>query len=631
MPRGKSKPTISDGKSWAQADIKTWLRRDDRFELEQNEFYLKQRVRPQDNEEVVTPNDPAFLTEKAARLLARLEETVEIIPRDPSNNERAQKIENLVRTLRRQWVRQWGRGLHGPLDYEEAKYLIQRGWLVSRITKNTNEKSKEPILYSVWDPANVYPYEVGGELVRVTHRYKASISTLLGDDALPESEDAFSLIDDNSKHVDVYSQYVKHNGIYYHMVWTSGVSGTRVGISDSSGEWLKKPTEIGYMPWVIDWAIGTPWRATQFDDTDYIEHIGESFWTNMSGMYKQQSKMMSMLATIIATMANPPTALFQENGGKIQASEISMKPGSRMVFDKGNIEQFRLGAGLQDIVAYWQMLQDRQNKSSFAAVSFGEQTGIESGYMGESLKAGNADVMFPYTECMRFHRVKCYEKALDIMAQHWVGSVEVYAQQNVNRPAQMQTVNYTDIIEEDPYIQVGFKTQSLQERMQLANMAAALRRDNLIDLQTARGKDFLNLDDPYLIEQRVQADLIKTDPAMIKAMIPLALAFTGMRLEKELYGVLHGSEIAQMLMAGLQGASSQQQPQNGQPPMPGAPGGIPPGPPGMDGAAVPPVVAGGQIAGSPPMRPEEQQMLQIVRMMMGAQGGMGQGGIPPGM
>ena len=597
---------------WSKLDVDTWERRRSRFQDEQDTLWLKDPYVPKRGEELVVPNDPAIITDKASRVLARMEARIEVPPRDPSNTERAQKIENMARQMLEQWKRQWRKGIHAPLEYEQAKYIIQRGWVCSRIVLNSDEDAQDPIKYSLWDAANVYPHEVGGEIWRVTHRYKARVSELLDDEALPEAEEAYSLINDRGTHVYVYSVYAWKGGKWYHMVWAGGPNP-----GSKNGDWLKKPTEIGYLPWVINIAVGTPWRATEWDDTEYIKHIGESFFTPMMGMYKQQQKMMTMMATIIATMANPPTALFMDDGGRIDASEVKMKPGSRMVFPKGKIEQYRVGAGLNDIVSYWQMLQDRQNKASFSSAAFGDQVGIESGYMAETLKSGNADVMFPFVECLRAHYSELLERSFDILAQHWTGTAEVFVRQSVQRPAGWEKVTAQDIIEERPFINVSFESQSLQERIQLGNLAAMLSREHIISPETARGKGFVNLDDLFLEEQRVQASLIKMDPDMIKAMIPMALTFTGMNLEKQLYGVLHGQEIAQLMMMGLQGTKG-----------PMAQGMQPPPAPGMDGVAAPP----GPLQGAPTRDDLATQLgLGGVNPAGPVMGGIGGGGMPPMM
>lgn len=606
---------LSDAQAWAREDINRWERRRERFEREQDLFYLKEPMRTKQGEEVVVPNDPHFLTEKASRALAMRKPRINVIPADPSKTERAQRIENMARKLRSQWETQHSRGLTAPLAYDEAKYIVQRGWLCTRLTLNTSEDSLEPLLYRVFDPATVYPHEVGGRLVRVTHAYRARASELLADEALAEAEDALSLIDVQTM-TTVYSQYVLYKGKYYHMVWGSpGES--------KDGLWLKKPTEIGYMPWDITLAVGSPWRATEWDNTDYIEHIGESFFTGMVGMYDQEQKTMSMLATILATMANPPTAYFADDGGRVEPSQVSMRPGARMSFPKGRIEQFRPGPGLGEVVTYYQMLEERQKRAGFAAVSFGEQTGIESGYMGDVLRSGNADVLAPYDAALSLHMSKTLSKSMLLLARFWEGSMDVYSQKTTGRPQGMGSVTAADIISEAPTFNVRFSGKSLQERLQIGNLAAGLVRDKMISLPTARNEDYIDLDDPFVEEKMVQADLIKTDPTMIKALIPMALAFTGLSLEQQLFGILHGSEIAQLLMMGMGG---------GQPQMPPGMGGGQP--PGMPGEVAPPIVGGqgGMMPGMQPgaMSPELMQIIQALREMQLAQGGAaGMGGVPP--
>lgn len=605
MAKGKSKPTLEQARAWATHDVNTHDRRDTRFREEQNTYFLKDPTQRKAGEERVIPNDPAFLSEKAARAVAKMPRRLHIPPTDPSKTERAQKIENLGRHLWTKWRRRHVAGIKAPLDYEEAKLLVQRGWLCGRVLINPDEDSDTPILYTIHDPAQIYPYEVNGEIVRVTHRYKARVSDLLDNEGLPDGEESFSQVEDSNM-VWVYSQYAKYKGIYYHMVWSSGTG-------NSDRLWLKKPVEIGYMPWEITIAVGTPFRATEWDETQYLDRIGQSFFTDMMDMYGQQKKTMSLLATAIATEANPPTTLWIEEGGRVEASDVSLKPGARMVrHGKGRMEMHRVGPGLGELISYNNMIQERQNKASFSNVSFGDQTGVESGYMGDVLKAGNADVLHPYIAALIGHHERVMEKALGLIGKHWPGSMKAFVPQAIGRPSGWSEITPTDILEERPMCIVSYDTMSNVERLQVANTVTMLVRENIISLQQARDKDWLDLPDPYITEQLVMADMVKKDPEFIKAMIPLALAFTGASMEGQMYGMLHGGEIIQMLMSRLQ-------------PQQGAPPGMMPGgqPPGV-GSEVAPIQ---QTAG--PIDSEVLRMLQLGGGAMPAVGGLGQGGIPP--
>lgn len=627
MPRGHPKPDIIQAMRWARDDIQSWSQRDARFKREQSMLFLQKPYTPKIGEDVVVPSDLAFITEKATRILASLPERVRVPPRDPSNQERAQKIENLAKNLWRQWQRQHSEGIRLPLRYEEAKFLIQRGWVCTRLTLNPDDKSEEPTVFTMYDPATVFPYEVGNRLVRVTHRYRATASDLIDDPNLPKAEAELSESPSAiGSYKWVYSQYVEWNGVFYHQVWMSN-GGEGAG---SDGRWLKPPTPIDYMPWVISIAVGTPFKATEWDMSGYIERIGESFITNMVDMHKQSAKIMTMLSTIIATMANPPTALFLEDGGRVTANEISMKPGARMVFPKARIEQYRIGSGLSDLMAYYQMIEDRQQKASFATASYGDPRGIESGYMGETMQAGNRDILYPYVAALEGHHRKLYEKAFMLIGKFWPKNVPVFIKKGVNRPEGWGEITQADLRIEDPMIDVSMPVMSSQERIQKSAMATQLAAQHLISHNTARGEAYLDLEDPELEEMEVQADLIKLDPDMIKAQIPLALAFMGMNMESKLYGAIHGGEIMRLLQQGSAASQQQQGPAQGQgqplpqgmPSMEQSPGGAP-----MDGAVTPPIA----LAGQPPgvMSGQDEMLRALLARLQGAVGGAGGGGVPP--
>ena len=615
MPKTRSKPPeLGDCQVAADADVRMWSMRDSRFHTEQDLVFLIQAGTKKPDEEIVTPTDPAFLSEKMARIISRLGHTREIRIPNPEMASASQLLTNYCTQLYRDWSTEFTRALLPPLSYSIGRYYSQRGWLCARLMacSESEEDCTLPVHLTLWDPATIYPYRTGNKITRITHRYRAKVDDLRADDHLPDVEDTLALMAADQL-MWVYSQYWQYKGTWYHMVWSQGAAKA----SDKDG-WLKKPMAIGYNPWIISIPVGVPWSETAWDQTDYKAHIGESFITGMVPMLDQLQKTMSIQATALVSTVNPSLAFVSKDAGVlVPVDKLSVKPGARMSLPPGELKTIRVGPELQEIIAYISLIEDKLRKQGFQDAQFGDPQGLRSGYMGDVLRMGNADITYPYSAALETFWTQVYEQALWLTGKFWSEPIEVYVKHSFNRKEGFYKMPPQDILKSKPQVSVHIGELSLQEKLQMMSLLSMAVRENILSLDTARGHDWLTLEDPEFEGQKVLADMVFKDPDMVKTLIPLSLMWLGKDAENTLYGKLHGSEIAQRLMQGMG-----QMMQGGQGP------GVPPEvPPGVPGEALSPVAATGVPQGA--MNPGLLQVMERLRALMGAQGGAGAGGVPP--
>lgn len=568
----------------------------------------------QHDRSVLIANDAPVLVDKFARVLARAEVIIEYIGRHPDRQEIWQAIENWCRWLLREWTQAAHDALEPPLPYMKAMYLLLRGWLCAQVRLRPDAREGEPpISYTLYDPATVYPYRVGRELVRVTRQWQATVSDLVSE-GFVKSEDDFS--DLSGPEGKVVLTEVWHDG--WHMVFATGPTQKLM-----EGRWVKKPTRMGYNPWVITVARSAPLVAPTISavgNEDRSRWIGLGLLDVLLDYLRAKSKLLTMHLATIEGEVNPAVTIQAENRQYVQ--EFSTVPGSKNQLDREDkVTLHRYGPNLNDWAAAMGAIETGLSRGGAPSVLWGENQNLPSGYLGALLSAGAADVLNPYIEALDLHDAMVFRKALELIRDHWDRPLEAYLRARANRPAGWVRVTVDDLRREGVYVLVDRNTLSRQERIALAQTAAMLVDKRILDLETARGRNWLGEDDPGLIHQRVLSDMVYMDPSTVKPLIVPALLFTGRQLEAQLYQMLHAGQITQELMQGIMQAFYQAIPGvvQGERSSQGT------APARLDGQVAPPVAQTGIQPGS--LSPDLAQVADL--LTGGALGGTGYGGLPP--
>jgi len=565
-------------------------------------------------------NDGPVLIDKFARVLARSDLIIEYIGRHPDRADLWQAVENWCRWLLREWSQEWHDGMNPPLSYTKSFQMLLRGWLCAQVRLRPDaEEGEPPISYTVYDSATVYPYRVGRKLVRVSRQWQGTASDLVSEGFLKDEEEFSDLSGPEGK---LTLTEVWADG--WHMVYASGPANRL-----QEGRWVKKPQRMGYNPWVITIATGMSTLVPNASQGSTVEDrsrwVGIGLLEHLVDYFRYKSKLATIHLATIEGEVNPAATIQTENNQYVP--NFSTAPGSKNQLDPDDkITLHRFGPNLNDWGAAMNLIDGGISRGGAPAVLWGENDNLPSGYLGALLGAGAADVLNPYIEALNLHDSMVFRKALELVRDHWAEPLHAYLRARMNRPAGWVNITVDDLHEEGTYVLVSRNTMSRQERIALANTAAMLVDKKLLDLETARGRNWLGEDDPGLIHQRVMADMVYMDPQTVKPLIIPALMFTGKQLEQQLYTMLHMGQINQELMQGIMQAFYGAIP-GVTGPQPGQPTGqpTPPNPEMMNGTVLPPVAQTGIQPGS--MDPVLAQVVQLLNG--GAIGGAGYGGMPP--
>lgn len=615
----RSDVSLEDVKTWADKDVALWKAREERFKAHQWLAELKTEV-VASGEEAITLNDPLVLIQKISGMLSKQAHCIEFRPRRPDTGKEAQAAENALRLVEREREYSWSSALHGPVKYEELQCALLRGWLCARVSFDSKavveweENGGDPYEYFPWriylaDPANIYPNNPTLEYTRVTHRFKATVGELRDssefdglDESLGEAQD-----DEVLTITAVYEFSNRHD---YHCVYTEGKGGAK--------GWIKKPTPMGYMPWVIVLAGGMFYRAVPWESgEEWTKHVGVGVLHTVAQNVELLNRYVTMLATVVGDSAESYKALFTDDV-EIEVPERFVRGGTGKFPKDSKIESVSEAKDgtTQGIGALIEVLQSRQDRGSISPVLYGGAGAGPSigasGFQAALFMAAAQDIIFPYVRAWELFRGLVYRKVLWLFGEQ--GPLDVPFMVLLPKDAREGKNTWVeffpgDVAKQGCHVDVTLDPMTIQDKLALGNLAVMLVRENVISRKTARGKEFLRLEDPQLEDFQIIAELTRMDPRVMGMLIPAVAEALG---EPELAELFRQGQAAQQAVG------------------PGGPGGTPPGNPAGELAG--PGI--GSETGVPPAAQGIDQMAQMGRRgqvgNVPAAGGAGAGGIPPG-
>jgi hypothetical protein len=608
---GANEQTLNEISQWASRDQTRWEKRNQRFQVDQDMYRLQAggdlTSSTRNAKDVLILNDPLVLIKKVARIIARHPNIIEIVPSRPDLQQVAQRIENWCYGWDQCINQRWMMGLNNPYRFDQAFYITLRGWLAERTVLNPQQPDQysgyDPGAYydhQVIDPANLYPFVAGGRVTRVNHIYNASVGELRMDPLFADADpNALGDADDNATLKITACYWQTSDGGWWHAVL-------------AGSEWLKPPVELGYNPWTIVLANGAAYRATPWDDQEYLDQIGTGLLAEMSLNQNYLNKMATKLNALLSLEANPPVTYYSPDG---KPKKISFEPGSRMFATaKDKMEVHRIGPQLGDYKLLWDILTERAERAGLPAAMFG-QGGPESGLQSAVLLSAGKDVLFPFVEAINQADALKYRKALEIYRDF---GPPAPLQARVLSPmgqAQLADITPQDIISQGVYVEVSRGDMTPQELAQKINLGLAMVKGNAISMRTFRGKEWVGVKNPDAENAQILAEQVYMNPKVIESLVPIALSDTGQQLMSALWSTIQ---------SGMPAPGSSMQP--GQ--QPGAPD------PnqlqqGLPSQALPPGAAGNPFA-TQKVGPGGSGFNDIMAMLTGgASGGAGAGGQPP--
>ncbi|RJQ55635.1 MAG: hypothetical protein C4521_01850 [Actinobacteria bacterium] len=608
---GSSEADLDRIRKMADEDWARFQELRSRWEEDQRLYELREPTKkiPEGEEKPVVLNDPQVYIKKISGKIARYDHGVEHAPRKPDGKETAQLFENAAKRARRQWDFRYSEGVKNRLNFDEAQMLLLRGFIAGRILLRTEPPDDDPFEYCPWDyrpfdASNLAWFNAGGRLVRVTHRYTATIGELLDDENFPEAqniEDYNAEDADLTETVEVTCVYMYGAGYDFYAAYTDK-------------GFVANPVALGYMPWIIMAATGAFYEQTPWDKTEYVRYQGTGFLEAFKGNLSLLERYLTMFATQLAGNSNPATALFTNDEGK--AEQIDIRPGAKMVFAQNDkFTPVQIGASPQQYQAFIQWLQDRVNKATVPAAWFGEGQGLNTAMETSLLLGAAADTLWPYIDTLTLFYAMVYRKAFALFGATENSEVGADLDQPymVLQPRNEQT-DYLTWTEMTPlqvrmqgtHFECYYRDMTPQDMVAMGQLAVMAVREQIMSRDTARGKGWFNLQDPSLENMKIVGESLYTDPNIIRLLAPYYAQKTGDKTIAQVAQQIYFGQLAGMFGGQAAGKST---PRAGM----------------LGGEAMPPGMAG-----------QANTPLNIAELLLAAQGGggglggAGEGGVPPG-
>ena len=506
--------TSEDIIRYASEDIGLWSQRNERMEEDQDRFLLKRKQKSGDTGELqIYLNDPRVIVEKLAGMSSRRAHRIEVPPQHADTAEAAQSIENACRHWHQLVSREWEEALHNPLAYDQSLAAFLRGWVVSRLTLDTESPSF--VREELFDAYTVYPQIGQRGIRRVTHQYMSTVGEMA--DSFKKAK---KVLEGHESEEPIQCIGYYENKPPY---WCGIIA---------NGEFIKDPAPLGYWPWVIGISKGlfTHSPLGQMDRSDSARHVGEGYLEALRDVLDDMNHFISILANMPARELNPPVVLNTESG---EPKDIEMAPGSRTILVQGESwQKIEVGPGMGEFIPLLSTLQDRINKASLPSAMFGEGTSLESGFMSALLMGAAEDNIWPFLKMLEGYHSRRYSKFLEIFEQFWPDSDTGFdyiasAAEESETIEKGQRVWGGQLLPQDihangTHLEVHYEDISPQDRVALGHLAALLIEKNVVSMKYGRSK-YLNIDDPEKINDEILQERVFLNPKAVDTLTEIAL------------------------------------------------------------------------------------------------------------
>jgi hypothetical protein len=480
--------------------------------------------------ETLILNDPFILVEKISNMLASQDPIVSVLAKDPGMKRVAQKVKDFLYWWTEEANSRWSSNLNSDLSRDEVYYLALRGWLAGRIMLDPGD-ADFPWRYDVIDPIHVYPQRGPKGLRWVFHVYKDAKVNVLNDLGWSQEvvdrieEELASLSDDID--IEVAS--------YYDDTW-------HVLFINNEEVW-SAPHNYGFVPWVMNYSYGPPIRRTDpaWGAVDnpasvaYVDRMARSYpaWWGVSvfqgikDIYQKMNKLASAIMTEAMKATNPPIVIKTDPNGESEGKTIDTSIGATSYIDKETEDFDTINYGFKGdtLAPLMQILNDARNRGTLPAVMYGEGANYLSGFAVNLLQGGARDVVLPLVKSHQNFRQNLYKCVLRVTAENYplpISMVETNPQTGLRE--EFTEITQDEIKNVGYSVKVEYKNILPQDRMAIAQMASMLVDKKLISLDTARGPEFLALQNATLENEKVLGDLAYFDQDVVQAAIPAALS-----------------------------------------------------------------------------------------------------------
>jgi hypothetical protein len=515
----------------------SFAQRDQRMRLVQR--WYEQKMGAQDRGIQVTLSTPTTLIRKAAAMIASRAPRINVAARRQEQDTLAQQIEDFLAWWRRTAEIRYGRGVRNPLVYDEAFWILLRGWVVGRLLLDPTDE-QFPFAYELLDPLQVYPMLAGDRVLYVVHAYQPTVATVLA-----EWPDLETMLGDRRE-----TDTVRYLAVYTDLEFA-------VVVEDQV---VKPPTEhqYGFNPILIGLAAGAAYRDSETGQ-DWDRYMGSGLLDPVLQAIDDRQRLLLMYWERVAREGDPPVIINSENGELV---DIDLQARGRTVLGlQDRVQVLQYGASAASVGPLLELLQMEQDRGTLGPGAFVDGAKYPSGF-AETIAAGSArDALWPFVRGLERYYDQLLRNVLQLYARFWPPDRALHYVATDPASGRQTAWNALDpraLQDADVEIECAFRGIVAENEMLKAQIGYQAAQARLLDLDTIRQRYF-DIDRPQSTNERVLADLVLQNPQLIQI---LSMAAALRSQNPYILAGLQALQQAQVLKAQQPPPAEAQQPPN---------------------------------------------------------------------
>ena len=533
----------------ADDDVEFWKARNDRFMDSQKYWEIGTRygqnsgaaLTTTTNEEsaekssgvteILELNDGYLIVDKITSMVAGASWGLDIPPKSPEFDDKAQDIEDWLRWMDEELESQHISALNSTTLRDEVQYAALRGWITGMILPSPETPSL-PLKYVLEDPMFVFPRYSGDKLIRVVRRY--SMTALEANGSFPAAfEFLLDFEEDDELEVTEYFDEIYRLA----MLSEGGKSnnGRRTVLQPLTRHGYKKIDGSPMNPWMIVAPRGTPSRRvgdvrSKEDRKKAAAFIGLDVLHPVKHIIDALERVTSMQMTEVAKGVDPPRIIYYDGSNKPYELDMGIGGENYMILNQEKVEILNTTTMKPDAGPLLTLLNDRLQKGGIPGVLYGQAGFALAGYAINLLSQGAQDVVQPILQGIKAYKELKYRRMLEMyvgVASAFSGPLTFGAPDRISEQMYtgVKTINPQDIINNGVHVSVTYDELMPRDLPGIVAAVVSANQAGMMPLYDAMKK--IGTKDPKQAMQRLAEGLNFQDPMVQKHLARVAGSKSG--------------------------------------------------------------------------------------------------------
>ena len=564
----------------SDADVEFWKARNDRFMDSQKYWEIGTRYgqregvvnasvvneepeKPSGETEVLELNDGYLIVDKITSMVTGASWGLDIPPRSPEFDDKAQDIEDWLRWMDQEMEAQHVAALNSSTLRDEVQYAALRGWITGMVLPSP-ETPSTPLKYILEDPMFVFPRYSGDKLIRVTRRY--TLNALEAQGSFPAAfEFLLDFEEDEEMEVTEYFDEIYRMAVLSEGGKTGGAARKTV-LQPLIRHGYKKIDGSPMNPWMIVAPRGTPSRRvgdirSKEDRKKAAAFIGLDVLHPVKHIIDALERVTSMQMTEVAKGVDPPKIIYYDGSNKPYVLDMGIGGENYMVLNQEKVEILNTTSMKPDAGPLLTLLNDRLQKGGIPGVLYGQAGFALAGYAINLLTQGAQDVVQPILQGIKAYRELKYRRMLEMyvgVASTFSGPLTFGAPDRISEQMYtgVKTINPADIVANGVYVEVTYDELMPRDLPGLVAAVVAANQAGMMPLYDAMKK--IGTKDPKQAMQRLAEGLNFQDPMVQKHLARIAGSKSGnMLLQQAIQGAMAEEAMMMQMQQQMQAQAAQ--------------------------------------------------------------------------